>query len=174
VLGERVSLKGWTGYRAGLDVNSTPWVPPRGSGWAAGGRLTVRRVCVCGGGTDGQTGTHSVFTQFRDLDIMFHVSTLLPYSDSNMQQAPPTPAQPGPRGRQAPDRSFGPRGVGADAHSSSASGTLATTLRSSSSRTASPRRSHPPTYAPTLTVRGMCTALHSRVRERERRRRFGG
>ena len=38
------------------------------------------------GAPDGQTGTHSVFTRFRDIDVMFHVSTLLPYSDMNAQQ----------------------------------------------------------------------------------------
>ena len=53
-----------------------------------------RRLTLCRGTpavTDGQTGVHSVFTQFQGLDIMFHVSTLLPYSGTNAQQVRPCP-----------------------------------------------------------------------------------
>ena len=32
------------------------------------------------------TGVHSVYTEFRDSEIMFHVSTLLPHTPSNKQQ----------------------------------------------------------------------------------------
>ena len=32
------------------------------------------------------TGEYSVYTEFRDTEIMFHVSTLLPYTTSNKQQ----------------------------------------------------------------------------------------
>lgn len=56
LLGERVRLKGWKGYRAELDVEND------------------------------STGTHSVSTAYRGHDIMFHVSTLLPYSRVNQQQ----------------------------------------------------------------------------------------
>lgn len=56
MLGQRVELKGWTKYRAGLDVNRNT------------------------------TGTHSVYTTFEDYEIMFHVSTLLPYRKSDPQQ----------------------------------------------------------------------------------------
>lgn len=55
-LGERIELKGWTGFRAGLDVRS------------------------------GTTGSHSVFTKFMELNIMFHVSTFLPYTPGDSQQ----------------------------------------------------------------------------------------
>jgi len=36
--------------------------------------------------SDDSTGTHSYFTNFRGFDIMFHVSTLLPFSENNPQQ----------------------------------------------------------------------------------------
>ena len=32
------------------------------------------------------TGTHSVYTIFEEHEIMFHVSTLLPYSEEDSQQ----------------------------------------------------------------------------------------
>lgn len=33
-----------------------------------------------------QTGTESVYTRFRQKEIMFHVSTLLPYTVGDLQQ----------------------------------------------------------------------------------------
>ena len=34
----------------------------------------------------GSSGTHSVFTKWNDYEIMFHVSTLLPYVKNDSQQ----------------------------------------------------------------------------------------
>ncbi|XP_047376199.1 signal-induced proliferation-associated 1-like protein 2 isoform X3 [Sciurus carolinensis] len=56
LLGQRVRLKGFTKYRAQLD-NKTD-----------------------------STGTHSLYTTYKDYELMFHVSTLLPYMPSNRQQ----------------------------------------------------------------------------------------
>uniref|UniRef100_A0A8C2AGB2 Rap-GAP domain-containing protein n=1 Tax=Cyprinus carpio TaxID=7962 RepID=A0A8C2AGB2_CYPCA len=56
LLGERVRLKGWEKYRAQLDTK-----------------------------TD-STGTHSLYTRYQDYEIMFHVSTMLPYTANNTQQ----------------------------------------------------------------------------------------
>ncbi|CAO2626087.1 Signal-induced proliferation-associated 1-like protein 3 [Lemmus lemmus] len=56
LLGEKVCLKGFTKYAAQLDVK-----------------------------TD-STGTHSLYTTYQDYEIMFHVSTLLPYTPNNRQQ----------------------------------------------------------------------------------------
>ncbi|XP_048062558.1 signal-induced proliferation-associated 1-like protein 1 isoform X4 [Megalobrama amblycephala] len=56
LLGERVRLKGFSKYRAQLDTK-----------------------------TD-STGTHSLYTNFKDYEIMFHVSTMLPYTPNNKQQ----------------------------------------------------------------------------------------
>uniref|UniRef100_A0A8C5PU65 Signal induced proliferation associated 1 like 1 n=1 Tax=Leptobrachium leishanense TaxID=445787 RepID=A0A8C5PU65_9ANUR len=55
-LGERVRLKGFEKYRAQLDTK-----------------------------TD-STGTHSLYTTYKDYEIMFHVSTMLPYTPNNKQQ----------------------------------------------------------------------------------------
>jgi len=56
MLGTRLTLKGWTGYKGELDCEKN------------------------------STGTQSIFTQFEGFDIMFHVSTLLPFSETNNQQ----------------------------------------------------------------------------------------
>uniref|UniRef100_A0A1A8S7G4 Signal-induced proliferation-associated 1 n=2 Tax=Nothobranchius rachovii TaxID=451742 RepID=A0A1A8S7G4_9TELE len=56
LLGERVRLKGWEKYRAQLDTK-----------------------------TD-STGSHSLYTRYQDYEIMFHVSTMLPYTANNTQQ----------------------------------------------------------------------------------------
>ena len=56
LLGERVPLKGFTGFRGGLDV------------------------------VENQTGDTSVYTRFADAELMFHVNTLLPYTKGDNQQ----------------------------------------------------------------------------------------
>ncbi|XP_068423566.1 signal-induced proliferation-associated 1-like protein 2 isoform X3 [Clinocottus analis] len=56
LLGQRVRLKGFTKYRAQLD-NKTD-----------------------------STGTHSLYTTYKDYELMFHVSTMLPYTTNNRQQ----------------------------------------------------------------------------------------
>ncbi|XP_063689475.1 uncharacterized protein LOC134822379 [Bolinopsis microptera] len=56
LLGKRVTLKGFKGFRGGLDAISN------------------------------QTGTESVYTTWRGSEFMFHVSTLLPYSYEDLQQ----------------------------------------------------------------------------------------
>ncbi|KAF3844762.1 hypothetical protein F7725_007925 [Dissostichus mawsoni] len=59
LLGDKVRLKGFTKYRAQLDTK-----------------------------TD-STGTHSLYTTYKDYEIMFHVTTLLPYTPNNKQQEAP-------------------------------------------------------------------------------------
>ena len=56
LLGQRIRLKGFNKYRAGLDGNND------------------------------LTGTHSVYTKFADNEIMFHVSTLLPFEEFDSQK----------------------------------------------------------------------------------------
>uniref|UniRef100_A0A8C4DD95 Signal-induced proliferation-associated 1 like 3 n=1 Tax=Dicentrarchus labrax TaxID=13489 RepID=A0A8C4DD95_DICLA len=56
LLGEQVLLKGFTKYAAQLDVK-----------------------------TD-STGTHSLYTTYQGYEVMFHVSTMLPYMPNNPQQ----------------------------------------------------------------------------------------
>ena len=55
-LGERVTLCQHQGYRGGLDTQF------------------------------GQTGQHSVYTDHMGKEVMFHVSTLLPFSETDSQQ----------------------------------------------------------------------------------------
>ncbi|KFM74993.1 GTPase-activating Rap/Ran-GAP domain-like protein 3, partial [Stegodyphus mimosarum] len=56
LLGEKIELRGFTGFRGGLDTH------------------------------DGLTGDYAFYTQFQGVEIMFHVSTLLPYSRNDPQQ----------------------------------------------------------------------------------------
>ncbi|XP_053134233.1 signal-induced proliferation-associated protein 1 isoform X2 [Hemicordylus capensis] len=56
LLGDCVRLRGFDKYRAQLDTK-----------------------------TD-STGTHSLYTTYQDYEIMFHVSTMLPYTPNNRQQ----------------------------------------------------------------------------------------
>ncbi|CAG0895690.1 unnamed protein product [Cyprideis torosa] len=56
LLGRRVQLKDHEGYRGGLDT------------------------------VHGHTGEESVHTTFKDREIMFHVSPLLPYTENDPQQ----------------------------------------------------------------------------------------
>lgn len=56
LLGDKVRLRGFEKYRAQLDTK-----------------------------TD-STGTHSLYTTYQDYEIMFHVSTMLPYTPNNRQQ----------------------------------------------------------------------------------------
>lgn len=48
--------------------------------------------------THGQTGVESVYTTFRDREIMFHVSTKLPFTEGDAQQVTWGGRDPGARG----------------------------------------------------------------------------
>ncbi|VIO94722.1 Rap/ran-GAP family protein [Brugia malayi] len=56
IIGERIELRDFKGYRGGLDTQH------------------------------GQTGIESVYCQFRQREIMFHISTMLPYTAGDTQQ----------------------------------------------------------------------------------------
>lgn len=57
-----------------------------------GGEYLVRHgsvFCSFRGGLDvthGQTGAESVYCNYRNKEVMFHVSTKLPYTDGDTQQ----------------------------------------------------------------------------------------
>ncbi|RCN29501.1 Rap/ran-GAP, partial [Ancylostoma caninum] len=55
-IGQRVRLKGWDQYKGGLDTRGDT------------------------------TGTHSIYCEYQAHEVMFHVSTLLPFTPSNRQQ----------------------------------------------------------------------------------------
>ncbi|KAJ7408374.1 Rap1 GTPase-activating protein 2 [Willisornis vidua] len=69
-LGDTITLQDFKGFRGGLDVSH------------------------------GQTGAESVYTVFRDREIMFHVSTKLPFTEGDTQQVSVTAREDVP--------SFGP------------------------------------------------------------------
>jgi hypothetical protein len=49
--------------------------------------VSCRRIAsIADGGADGTTGTHSLYTVEFGKEVMFHVSTMLPYSKGNPQQ----------------------------------------------------------------------------------------
>lgn len=56
LLGQRIQLKDHRGYRGGLDIQN------------------------------GHTGDQAVYEIFKEREIMFHVSTLLPYTENDPQQ----------------------------------------------------------------------------------------
>ncbi|KAG9276311.1 rap1 GTPase-activating protein 2-like [Astyanax mexicanus] len=56
ILGQTVKLRGFLGFRGGLDVSH------------------------------GQTGSEAVFTSFHGREVMFHVATKLPFTDGDAQQ----------------------------------------------------------------------------------------
>lgn len=59
--------------------------------------------------THGQTGVESVYTTFRDREIMFHVSTKLPFTDGDTQQVTSTGRQGQATGpSQLPDMDITP------------------------------------------------------------------
>ena len=63
-----------------------PCVPPP----VAGKRVKLQGFNQFLGGLDNEkdlTGEYSVFTEFQGLDVMFHVSTLMPFSPNDPQQA---------------------------------------------------------------------------------------
>ncbi|KAL6078755.1 putative Rap/Ran GTPase-activating protein [Balamuthia mandrillaris] len=55
-IGDRVQLNGWSNFRAGLDVRN------------------------------GTTGTHGLYIKWNNNEIMYHVSTMLPYNPLDKQQ----------------------------------------------------------------------------------------
>ncbi|KAL9988754.1 hypothetical protein ACROYT_G003237 [Oculina patagonica] len=56
LMGDKIELKGWQKYRGGLDVKNN------------------------------MTGLHSLYTIYEGHEIMFHVSTMLPFTPDNPQQ----------------------------------------------------------------------------------------
>jgi len=64
-LGDKIELKGWSGYAANLDSQS---------------RALLRLVLTQPSFEANTTGKHSVFHKFHQTSVMFHVATLLPHT----------------------------------------------------------------------------------------------
>jgi hypothetical protein len=69
-MGDKVALKNFDGYRGGLDTKSK----------------LAHAIRVADLITGDSTGTHSVYSKFHGLNVMFHVATLLPHSSLDPQQ----------------------------------------------------------------------------------------
>jgi hypothetical protein len=84
-LGSKVRLKGWQDYRGGLDNIGSLLLFFVSSLFSHVAAVVFNHTAINTllGDT---TGTHSVYTKWRDYEIMFHVSTLLPFSFDNPQQ----------------------------------------------------------------------------------------
>lgn len=50
------------------------------------GTPTYLTTCLPTAPAADSTGTHSLYTTYQDYEIMFHVSTMLPYTPNNRQQ----------------------------------------------------------------------------------------
>lgn len=92
LLGNRVRLKGWDKYRGGLDVKGDRYTPlaldtqvDRPSVRSRGFHLCFSVLYYCISVGD-MTGEYSAYTIYEGHEIMFHVSTMLPYSKDNRQQ----------------------------------------------------------------------------------------
>jgi len=82
-IGEKIPLKGHTGHNGGLDKRSEhPVIFFEFHGPASSSLFSSFPVLSPCPSIDDTTGTHSVYTKWRDMEVMFHVSTLLPYSTS--------------------------------------------------------------------------------------------
>jgi RAP1 GTPase activating protein 1 len=85
-LGDRITLKGWSGFTGGLDVKSTHTHTHHNTAPPDHVIVEFSFLSLPHTRADDTTGTHSVFTLFRDLNVMFHVCTLLPYNPKDPQQ----------------------------------------------------------------------------------------
>ena len=74
-IGDKIPLKGHAGHNGGLDKRSERRHLFESEIWIVFDDPFFLTL-------DDTTGTHSVYTKWRDMEVMFHVSTLLPYSTS--------------------------------------------------------------------------------------------
>jgi hypothetical protein len=84
-LGSRIRLKGWDKYDGGLDTKSMSVA--RSDRWCAATQLSVVLIVRCLLILlDDMTGVESIFTEWHDSEIMWHVSTMLPYLPADPKQ----------------------------------------------------------------------------------------
>lgn len=76
LLGDRIELEGWENFKGGLDTKSTH----------VGLLKNFTFESLLFSTTDNSTGKQSLYTVFQGHEVMFHVSTLLPYHAENKQQ----------------------------------------------------------------------------------------
>ncbi len=88
LLGDTICLQGWAGYRGGLDTKSRTnkqkkhvFTDQRKNIFFKEFSLCSFFICL-----DDTTGINSIYTVYQGHELMFHVSTMLPYSKENKQQ----------------------------------------------------------------------------------------
>ncbi|KAG9351639.1 hypothetical protein JZ751_022890 [Albula glossodonta] len=89
LLGDCVDLQDFKGEGDTLGCPGAPWpAAERVKRWGVLGLLGQLQRGFRGGldVSHGQTGSQSVYTVFRDREVMFHVSTKLPYTEGDPQQ----------------------------------------------------------------------------------------
>jgi hypothetical protein len=90
-LGEPIQLRGWKGYRAGLDVNGKghsgfvrviePPVRP-----CATHNLNFVQLMTTFTLVGGTTGDKSIFTHWNGYQVMFHCAPFIPFNPNDHQQ----------------------------------------------------------------------------------------
>lgn len=91
LLGDSITLQGWAGYRGGLDTKSKTAhfcsIGLHHYGFYMNIPLLffffTSLSCLP---ADDTTGIKSIYTVYQGHELMFHVSTMLPYSKDNKQQ----------------------------------------------------------------------------------------
>lgn len=83
LLGDSVTLQGWAGYRGGLDTKSES-ADLMGCIYIS--VALNENISLLPFPADDTTGIKSIYTVYQGHELMFHVSTMLPYSKENKQQ----------------------------------------------------------------------------------------
>lgn len=89
LLGDTICLQGWAGYRGGLDTKSRTnthihmFTNEQRYVFPFNCILLIHFLSLC---LDDTTGMNSIYTVYQGHELMFHVSTMLPYSKENKQQ----------------------------------------------------------------------------------------
>lgn len=93
LLGDSITLQGWAGYRGGLDTKSKRahvcWITLRSHNFnVKDGEFAIVPLLMFLSllPADDTTGIKSIYTVYQGHELMFHVSTMLPYSKENKQQ----------------------------------------------------------------------------------------
>jgi len=81
LLGEKIELLGWPHHSGGLDTQSMTEFACLSLSFACNRSSNpINRYA------EGRSGTHSIYTRWKEEEIMFHVSTLLPLYKKDPQQ----------------------------------------------------------------------------------------
>lgn len=77
LIGDKVTLSGWSGYRGGLDVQSESslfWF------------VLIELDLTCLNLADNSHGSHSYYVDWHGIEVMYHVAQLMPYNPSDVDK----------------------------------------------------------------------------------------